>query len=719
MFSEYPQRVIARVPPHAQRSFLIRLPVSTNGALDATAFSTPSEREDRLSTRAICTVTDRRGSPLPWTLVHADACEISIKVCGGPQWSSPHVVVYYDPTSDALPIASGHATCVDETPFSVTAYRQHPPAVPESWDQMLYLYHGQRDAVRVFALDRLDDPSAFQRAGARERAEEERRHFQGRSWCLHVRTVLLCPSGGVYRFAIDSADAAFLALRHELVAAWPGEHPPGAWRLGPPTLLPAGPHRLDVYVCAVRAPQIRLGWQLPGSDTIEPIPRERFVASAEAEHQRPERQHRTLHAYFTYQPQPGYTFRGTREVFLPVHLRQASANWLSEELITRWILDGGDVREGASCLHVFLGRGLHRARIEVRDGLGFSDACERILDLRMVPVREYAVAATLGELPPVCFEDDRSNPVLCVNGQGPDTAAIEVVWAIETLRGRLLRIRETLPQVAGPAFLRLGPLDMAATRRLTWHLEHLGVRLQSETIEFLRPPFARLPARLIGDRLYDEAGVRLVLVSSRRPAGWQQSALTSDALQHSWVCLDDFLDVPSPPPVGSAAPFSALLSHLLEGPTRPTVRHVPLPPPDTFPGGYAPLVKLVDPLRTLAGPPRLLVVSLGRWDLISRVTPEQFERIAAALADLLGPTLGHRMIWVTPPPWIDGEETVRSYAAAVQRIADARGLPVADLFTAVQGLGQMRGRMVSQDGRLLPAGRHLAARLVAQTLAHP
>ena len=66
-----------------------------------------------------------------------------------------------------------------------------------------------------------------------------------------------------------------------------------------------------------------------------------------------------------------------------------------------------------------------------------------------------------------------------------------------------------------------------------------------------------------------------------------------------------------------------------------------------------------------------------------------------------------RLTWLTPPPFPSGLESVRPCAAAVRRVADARAMPVADLYTAFSGL-PLRDRLFTRTQDLALAPRATA-----------
>jgi hypothetical protein len=96
---------------------------------------------------------------------------------------------------------------------------------------------------------------------------------------------------------------------------------------------------------------------------------------------------------------------------------------------------------------------------------------------------------------------------------------------------------------------------------------------------------------------------------------------------------------------------------------------------------------------------------------------ETMERWAAAMSDIVGTTRSRPVLWVTPPPYPPDPERVRPFAAAVRRVADARRMPVADLYTAFRGAGDDAGVFFRRgDLALSDRGQALCALVIARAL---
>jgi hypothetical protein len=132
---------------------------------------------------------------------------------------------------------------------------------------------------------------------------------------------------------------------------------------------------------------------------------------------------------------------------------------------------------------------------------------------------------------------------------------------------------------------------------------------------------------------------------------------------------------------------------------------------------YGPLVKLVSVPAAIGPEADVAVLSVCLGDLLARRDPEVFEREAAALSDLLAGARNCPVLWVTPPPFPSMPGRTRPYAAAVKRVAAARLIPVADLFTAFKSRGAgMQDLFLGDNPALSGRGHELAARVIARAL---
>jgi hypothetical protein len=270
-----------------------------------------------------------------------------------------------------------------------------------------------------------------------------------------------------------------------------------------------------------------------------------------------------------------------------------------------------------------------------------------------------------------------------------------------------------------PLLIPLGNHEAGTLRSLQWRLLNFGAEVRAGSVRFAPGPlFPELAVRAAGDRLFAASGAQLVLLPSQTAtAGLAAPVLPRTP--HRVLCYDDLLGTPgSAAPVPRVTGFDQVLGNILEPQDRVTVRRISPPAWGQEPDAYGPLLKLTA-CRTLPElRPDVVVVSLGREDLLRATVTAEYERQLAALCDSLTGTLKLPLVLVTPPPYPENTERVRMYAAALRRVADVRALPVADLFTAFIGMSEQGTReFFERDGMSLSqAGHNLAAQLIAGTL---
>lgn len=590
----------------------------------------------------------------------------------------------------------------DPTPVQVEVIDAGGHAVPNSWEKMRYMMaQGSRSGELSYypSLDALGE--------ARSQEKRDRQRI------VIARSYLLCASEAVYRFAVDCEDAGFLLLDGQLVAEWPGEHDGGAWREGGPVLVKAGPRRLEfVSRSARRRPQLRIGWRPEDQASVAPLPASLLLAAVAADPVRVERLSQTLHPSFVTRQRRAYQFAGCDATFFPVEFRSTTENWLSTAVRCRWEFGDGSTGEGAAAGHVYTRPGVYAATLEVRDGLGFVRRWQDTVDCRETVPRPYSIHGEMTALPAVCYAADTVEPRLRLATSFPWTNNLSVTGELAMRDGRrramdvtdLNPFREdSCPVVAG----RAGDVAWFA-----WSVKHQGVEIEHGRVEFLTPPFARLPARVDGDRLYDAEGVRLVLIPDAGP-GPTAPGLGRSALRI--VCVDDSL-VPATDAKGPVVAYDQILASAL-GQRVASVTRIQIPDWSARSEAYGPLLKLALVPELVDRSADVVVLSVGLRDMLDAVPPPAFERQAAALCDIIAGTRRQAVVWVAPPPYPPDADRVRPYAAAVQRMAEARGIRVADLYSAFRSAGERDGALFSPDSIAPSArGQLLAARVIGSVL---
>jgi len=692
----FPLRQVFSPPGDVQTNVILKLPRTGGLPVTRQAFYA-------------CT---KSGEPLPFRLMHTDSDEAVLLVgVTSPVYRRPFLV-YYGSKGPAEGAVCPEAA-PDPTPVAGGLFRLQSRALPTSWERLRHMMlslRTERLRSQVRSFSDLDEIPSFDE----EHRGEGRRNRRSLKIAA-LRSFLLAPTEGVYRFSIDCVDAGFVLVDRELAADWPGAHTAGEWHTGVPVFLKAGVHRIDVYnAFDMPLPRLRVGWIPPGRKDVVALPPQNLVGSGEAMETRTERLDQTLQPAFAATPLKAYSFRGHEAVFVPVEFRNNTANWIDNAMSCRWNF-GDSVRgAGESVIHTYKAADLFKAGLEVRDPLGFVAACSAPVDCRQEEPEEYAVAFDFVGLPAVCYARDRLAPYLRVKGDVPGSVEITADWDWVARKGAAEKRHQDCAPRGQPVLVPLGhaaPADLASIR---WRVTHAGVTLAEGTIRFVTPPFKNVPARVMGDGLYDEAGNRLVLVPDETGGRWSQAPLARRL--GPVVCVDDSLALPGSTEGDSPEPFHDVLTRLLTG-VAENVRFAPLPEWMETPESYGPLREFIDVPTAVGAKTSVVVLSVGLRDLLIPVDDATFERQAAALSDLVGATRKVSVVWVTPPPYPSADERSRRYAAIIRRVAATRGIPVADLYTAFRCVeGNWHTLFRANPLELSETGQRLAAQQMARAL---
>lgn len=608
--------------------------------------------------------------------------------------------VYYG--SDPKGAAHAAAPEPDPAPVQVEVIDAGGHAVPNSWEKMRFmLAQGNRSGELLYwpSLDALGE--------ARPAEKRERQRI------VIARTYLLCADDGVYRFAVDCQDAGYLLLDGRLVAEWPGEHEGGAWREGAPVLVKAGPRRLEFFNRSTRRrPELRIGWRRADADDVRPIPAGVLLTAVAADPVRVESLNQTLHPSFVARPRRAYQFAGGETTFFPYDFRSTTENWLTSGFTCRWDFGDGASGEGNTASHVYTRPGKYAVTLEVRDGLGFVRRWQDSVECREAVPRSYAIHGEVRSLPAVCYATDTVEPRLSLHSTFPWTNSLAVTGELTMRNGRrrVLDVREMDPYGSDPCPVVAGRAGDVAS--FAWSVVHQGVEIEHGRTEFVTPPFARVPSRVDGDRLYDAEGVRLVLVPD---AGRAPLAPGIGRQPGRIVCIDDSL-VPATDARGPVVTYDQVLGSALGG-RAVSVSRIQVPDWTARSDAYGPLLKLVLVPELVDRGADVVVLSIGLRDMLDAVPPAAFERQAAALSDILAATRRHAVVWASPPPYPPDPGLVRPYAAAIHRMAEPRGIRVADLYSVFVGVGEREGALFSPDSIAPSArGQLLAARTIGHVL---
>jgi hypothetical protein len=234
-----------------------------------------------------------------------------------------------------------------------------------------------------------------------------------------------------------------------------------------------------------------------------------------------------------------------------------------------------------------------------------------------------------------------------------------------------------------------------------------------------RLPFRSWPTAVAGGRFEAGAGEQIVLASSPEGRRKMRPNGIDGGSPLSVMCIDDVL-VPQGLPVEyRAMPYDRVLAHLVEDVGVTVVDRRPLSPDSSIPeSGEGPLVRLLEAVR-FGGidTGSVLLVSIGLQDLLRGVEPSAFERQLSVICDRLLELGTRRLVLVTPPPYPHHEVNLRAYSVAIRRVAEARRIPVADVFTGISGLGVGERLFFPEHNLALTArGHRLAAQILTKTL---
>jgi hypothetical protein len=520
---------------------------------------------------------------------------------------------------------------------------------------------------------------------------------------------------------VSCVNAGFLLVDGEMASSRPGIHPAEGSMLGPPRVLTEGLHKLEVYNDVGSNSTVTVNWLPPWHPQDQPavaIPADLLISAHRAEHVRVEHIGKTLHPSFTFQSKPSYAFRGSPVVYTPITLRDTSMNWISVNHKFTWRAGTGQRYSGRTASHILAGNGPHHVELQVRDNLGFVATAVKSIEIETGLPTRYPLVAVMEDLPAVCFSEDRVQPWLRISGKVPATIPLEAVCEVHATNGAPVEIRAKvvlngiedarIPVPRRPA----GEID-----QIRWRLEHAGAAMVSAMIRFEKAPFAHVPARVEEDRLYDSEGDRIILIPTRYGEEARQPTITTEQAFGVLLCVDDALAAPGMRIRTSGTPFETRLARIVDGPDRPGVHYRALRPWQSDAGAYGPLLKLIEVPSSIEDEVSVVVLCIGLQDILEDVSVRDFERTAAALTDIVTTGLKRPVVWTTPPPFGDFPSRVRPYAAAIRRVADARHIPVADLYTAMRGAVDPAPLITGDPAlTLTDEGHRLTAQIIARAL---
>jgi hypothetical protein len=336
---------------------------------------------------------------------------------------------------------------------------------------------------------------------------------------------------------------------------------------------------------------------------------------------------------------------------------------------------------------------------------------------------QYAVSGRLVGIPPCGYEDDLVRPELHVRATAPDTVRYRAEVEILLAGGRTTNVQSEVALTRSWGRLLLPVATAGAFQQISWRIRHAGVTLDQGVLRFDTPPFEAFPTRLDGEQLQTETNA-VMLIAHRASAG-SSPCFEGVRPRDRVLLLDGFLLSGEDRDLSLAGMLDDLLT--ADG----------CLPPEAYRrvsgltgGGHAALQGLAR-LQVLvqAGgflPADVVVVAPSLAALGQGESLAQFERRLAALTGLLTGPGRATVILVTPPPFevLPGYEGLRAtggqapgarqVAEIICRVADAHGLPVADLYTRFMTSDQRAGLL--RNGGVTAEGLALAADVLLRIL---
>ncbi len=703
---EAPLRAVFTVPP-TQRFCLVRMPaVLTNDM--------PVGR----------VAAFHGAAPLPVRVAAAtnDVLDLLVNCSGLP--ANATVALYAVTNGSAIVPDSSFA---DPRPVTVVVQRGGVGEAPPTWEEMRFMTARPLAPRATFLAEGLQ-PIQSQRQGPR-------RWYEG-GWRRPVYVArlggqLLVERAGECRLALRSRKPSYLLLDGKLVAQNPRPKSKEQWALGEPVMLTPGLHEFEALNLCDREIDLLVGWSMPDSDEVFPLPQGALLTGAGPVAARLERLGAVLHAAADYQLEPGYTFHGVPATFTPARLSSLHASWEgAKEVTCNWRMQGALLGSGPTWRHIFTAAGTQAMELEVVNATGRRATAGLNLEIPATTALEYRLAARLVGVPAICYEDDPVRPEIHLRGTAPEEMPLKVEATVSATDGHEASFACDLKLVKSWSRFVLPAGCARDYSAIDWNVSHAGVTLDSGRVVLRRQPFETLPDELDGDLLTE--GEEACVLVPRRASSGQPDPLPGVRGGQRIVLLDGFLATPGRCGPEDAAAFDRQLIADLQlfggrmlglATNGVSFRRVSF---STL--GAALRSRSLDRLAPLARlglllPADTVVIAPDVGAAAGGESLDDFERRLAALAGLLREAARCQVVLMTPPPELENgalppnaattTDAMRPYAEAVVRVADAYGLAVADFYT------MCRTRLATEavaGGVLTDAGRALAAETLARTL---
>ena len=696
--------------------------------------------EQELAEEPELSVVDSEHKTLKHRVIYSDTKETTILVSSSGTAHRERCAAYYCPVDlnaktnllgklEQGRSSSRRVDVLDPSPVWTSMHSFEGQGLPSTWDEMRYLYAHSSGSPQIrrcetFMGEGITTYSPYDRSNRRS---TRRRGSRSGPRIIRMRSWIYIPDSGDYRFSMSSPNAAFLFVDH-LPATSTSSTGTDEWQTGSPVTLKAGVRLIEAWVSMEAKPSIEIAWQTPGADgpPVE-IPEVMFITGAAAKNAQHHAANKTLYPTFKYDIESNYSFRCSDTTFHRTSFYGSADSWLQGSLEYRWAFDRNDTSSlfapgtprdayvtDRRPVHVFTGRTRHAAVLEVRDSLGFVSRKEQVIDCRLEEPLESSLAARVISLPATCYGRDVIEPLFHLSGNYSRAhRTFTLSWKTTSTDGTTETFAQEIEPSSRPARIPMGRMKANRIASLSWSIGHANITLDTGTVRFLPPPFSELPVTAQGDRLYAKNGDRLILVPYECADRYTQPPLEVSGSSTSIVCIDDTLSDATPIADGKQLRFDHMLARTVPSKTS----YVSFHSWASQPGMLGSLIKLVKTPARIPKGTDIVVLSVGLQDMLNAMDPAVFERQAAALTDIVSTTLKYPVVWVTPPTYPYQPQRSRQFATAVMRVADARRVPVADLFSVCS---------INRDGNsalaeglsfsLSDTGQELAARLIAETL---
>jgi len=615
------------------------------------------------------------------------------------------MVKFYAIPGDRL-AEPGPSSLVDPAPLRGRAQRTAGMDLPRSLEQVRMLETRVDGRPVWFTVsDATKLPATFK--------EWFRGDWARKNHLVDLQTWIVVPAAGRYRFGLAGVAPAWLLVDGRPVLEHPVNQPYDKWTSGEDVPLEPGLRRLQIRTVCRQEIDTGIAWKREG----EPGAATNMVmlTGGDLREGRWETLDRIVHPFATAESGAAYRFAGADEVFVPFTLRDGSSCWGTNHT-ARWESAAyqGQLGEGKEVSAVFRKSKLPAdVTVTAVAASGESARYETVLAFEGPVWSEAEVSTRITGIPAACYADDRVHPIIRVRTTAPDGLPYELVCDIERADGTRTHRTERLVTDKGWARVYLDEAEAGALARLSWSLRHFGVEINRGAARFLREPYECLPDAVSGETLKCGDDF-VVLVASKASRGdpVETSPSTSSGT-NGVVLLDGFIyDVSAD--VGDKRLWRVM--DLQEAEEHEAASGMSL---------LLPLASLNDLLPASAAvvAPSLLAVSREGGT-------GGFERRLAALTGLLASPAGGspRVVLVVPPTFdvmpgcgcqpgptpCPHAAEARCHAETVMRVADAHGVETVDLYSAFQTAGHSEPLVA--NGRLTPAGRNLAERLILKKL---